>query len=380
MLRRLMRRAIVQGRRIGIEQGFLPRFADVVRELMGSAYPELHEQRDDDRDVAAHRGGGVQPDARAGHAAARRRDRPGARRGRGGHRRRPGVPAARHVRLPVRPHARARGRAGPRRRRAGLREPAWTSSARARARARAAATATTRASGSARSRSRPARRRRSRATSGPSRRRRSARSTAENGRVLLKLVESPFYATGGGQVADAGVVECEDGDCRARVVDVVRVGDDQALVLEPERGELHEGERVVARVDPAHRRPTAVQPHRDAPAARGAARAARGARAPGRLLRRPGQAALRLHPRPAGQRRTSCATSRTRSTRGSSPTTPCARSRPRSTRPRRSAPPRCSARSTATSCGWSRSATAPGRASCAAARTCARPRRSACSR
>jgi alanyl-tRNA synthetase len=79
----------------------------------------------------------------------------------------------------------------------------------------------------------------------------------EDGRILAKLVESPFYATGGGQVADAGVVECESGDCRALVVDVVRVGDDQALVLEPERGELHEGERVIARVDPAHRRPTA---------------------------------------------------------------------------------------------------------------------------
>src|SRR5215218_7654423 len=80
---------------------------------------------------------------------------------------------------------------------------------------------------------------------------------SEDGKVLLKLVESPFYATGGGQVADAGMVECEDGDCRARVVDVVRLGDDQALVLEPELGELREGERVVARVDPAHRRPTA---------------------------------------------------------------------------------------------------------------------------
>ena len=76
--------------------------------------------------------------------------------------------------------------------------------------------------------------------------------------MLLKLVESPFYATGGGQVADAGVVECADGDCRARVVDVVRLGDDQALVLEPEQGELQPGERVVARVDPAHRRPTAA--------------------------------------------------------------------------------------------------------------------------
>jgi alanyl-tRNA synthetase len=71
--------------------------------------------------------------------------------------------------------------------------------------------------------------------------------------VLAKLVESPFYATGGGQVHDDGLVECAHGDCRARVVDVVRLGDDQALVLEPIEGELHEGERVIARVDPARR-------------------------------------------------------------------------------------------------------------------------------
>src|ERR1700742_2030482 len=44
VLRRLMRRAIVQGRRIGIAPGFLPRYAERVREVMGSAYPELHEQ------------------------------------------------------------------------------------------------------------------------------------------------------------------------------------------------------------------------------------------------------------------------------------------------------------------------------------------------
>ena len=74
--------------------------------------------------------------------------------------------------------------------------------------------------------------------------------------MLAKLVESPFYATGGGQVHDSGVVECEDGDCRARVVDVVRLGDDQALVLESELGELREGERVLARVDRAARRAT----------------------------------------------------------------------------------------------------------------------------
>jgi alanyl-tRNA synthetase len=78
----------------------------------------------------------------------------------------------------------------------------------------------------------------------------------ENGRLLVKLVESPFYAEGGGQVSDAGVIECESGGCRARVADVIRLGDDQAVVLELERGELSEGERVVARVDARTRRAT----------------------------------------------------------------------------------------------------------------------------
>src|ERR671934_1423595 len=41
ILRRVMRRAIQQGHRIGIEPGFLPRFVDVVIETMGAAYPEL---------------------------------------------------------------------------------------------------------------------------------------------------------------------------------------------------------------------------------------------------------------------------------------------------------------------------------------------------
>ena len=58
--------------------------------------------------------------------------------------------------------------------------------------------------------------------------------------------------------------------------------------------------------------------------------------------------------------------------------TPCARSTRRATRPRSWARWRCSARSTATRCGWSRSRTS--RASCAAARTCRRPPRSASSR
>jgi alanyl-tRNA synthetase len=76
-------------------------------------------------------------------------------------------------------------------------------------------------------------------------------AVADDGRVLVKLVESPFYATGGGQIADSGYVECADGDCRALVDDVLRIGDDQVLALVPERGTLTVGERVHAQVDRA---------------------------------------------------------------------------------------------------------------------------------
>ncbi len=68
-------------------------------------------------------------------------------------------------------------------------------------------------------------------------------------RYLVKLAESPFYAAGGGQVADQGTIECEDGDCRARVEDVFRLGEDQVLAVVLESGELKQDERVLARVD-----------------------------------------------------------------------------------------------------------------------------------
>ncbi|MGA9876687.1 MAG: alanine--tRNA ligase, partial [Solirubrobacteraceae bacterium] len=44
VLRRVMRRAIQQGRGLDMEPGFLGRYAEVVRELMGGVYPELGEQ------------------------------------------------------------------------------------------------------------------------------------------------------------------------------------------------------------------------------------------------------------------------------------------------------------------------------------------------
>ena len=145
---------------------------------------------------------------------------------------------------------------------------------------------------------RRASRRASSATRRPSRRRRSARSSAGDGRVLVKLADSPFYAAGGGQVSDVGVIECADGDCRARVADVVRLGDDQALVRGARGGRAaRRASACIARVDRADAPRDRVQPHRHAPAARGAARAARHPRAPGGLLRRPRQAALRLQPR-----------------------------------------------------------------------------------
>jgi alanyl-tRNA synthetase len=77
--------------------------------------------------------------------------------------------------------------------------------------------------------------------------------SAADGRLLVKLVDSPFYATGGGQVHDPGVVECERAGCRAEVTDVLRFGEDQVLVVRMQEGELAPGERVVARVDAAHR-------------------------------------------------------------------------------------------------------------------------------
>ena len=77
----------------------------------------------------------------------------------------------------------------------------------------------------------------------------------EDGRTYLKLAESPFYAAGGGQVSDLGTLTAEDGGSPVHVADVVRAGDDQALVIDS--GTLQAGQRVVATVDRGARHATA---------------------------------------------------------------------------------------------------------------------------
>jgi alanyl-tRNA synthetase len=66
-----------------------------------------------------------------------------------------------------------------------------------------------------------------------------------DGSFLAKLEESPFYAEGGGQVADSGVLRF--GGEEVAVTDVYRLGEDQALRLEAEPRAARQVEAVVDR-------------------------------------------------------------------------------------------------------------------------------------
>lgn len=77
----------------------------------------------------------------------------------------------------------------------------------------------------------------------------------DEARFLVKLEESPFYAEGGGQVADSGSLRWQGGS--ARVEDVYRLGDDQALSVALVDGDPPEsGTRVETQVERAARHAT----------------------------------------------------------------------------------------------------------------------------
>jgi alanyl-tRNA synthetase len=71
---------------------------------------------------------------------------------------------------------------------------------------------------------------------------------------LAKLRESPFYPAGGGQVSDTGWIESEDGSRRAELREAYRFDDDQVLLFDGSG--FAEGERVRAVVPWAVRFPT----------------------------------------------------------------------------------------------------------------------------
>jgi alanyl-tRNA synthetase len=256
VLRRIMRRAIQRGRALDLEPGFLERYADVVRELMGNQYPELGEQRDTiDRWLKAEREGFSRTLDQGMRRLEELLDRAlesGAE----------GISSQDAFMLhdtygfPIDMTREIAGERG-----LGVDEEGFESLMnQQRERSRAPADG-----------GRDAAELRDRALSLATQAgfqtdfvgyQTTEQDTtvgvvqSENGHLLAKLVESPFYATGGGQVADTGYVSCAEGDCLARVKDVLRVGDDQVVALVPERGSLSAGERVRAHVDRAARHAT----------------------------------------------------------------------------------------------------------------------------
>ncbi len=257
VLRRLTRRAMNQGRRIGIESAsFLTQYADVVREQMGNAYPEILDQRSS---IDMWLGREEEAFGRTIESGQKlledmiERARSDGQEGIGADNAfllhdTYGFPfeltseiAAEHglgtdaqgfEELMGEQRARARAGAG-RGGRDDLRE---------RAAAFAGAAAPTAFTGYG------------------AREQATEVVAAQNG--FVKLAESPFYAEGGGQVSDTGILEIvasgddpatPPGDAPAApVTGVVRVGDDQVVMVQ---GEVPVGARVVARVG-EDRRPT----------------------------------------------------------------------------------------------------------------------------
>jgi alanyl-tRNA synthetase len=251
VLRRLMRRAIVQGHRLGIQGEFLPKYVDVVIETMGNAYPELHRERDTImRWVRAEEQGfgrtletglsmldELLPVGEvSGEDAFRLHDTFG-------------FPIDLTIEI------------------AGEREVpvdiAGFDALMEEQRVRSSAGAGTQERVGAKQE--VIRRLSEEPTEFTGYEHLEERTTVsglleQGGRTFVKLASSPFYAQGGGQVSDTGTIEREDGSAQAAVAEVLRAGEDQAIVVEVHDGALPlaAGERVVARVDRSTRHATAA--------------------------------------------------------------------------------------------------------------------------
>ncbi|WP_245604188.1 alanine--tRNA ligase [Patulibacter minatonensis] len=252
VLRRLMRRAVVQGRRIGIEGEFLGRYLDAVVDVMGAAYPELVERREEIRTwvTAEEQGFGrtltaglklleglLEAGTVSGADAFLLHDTHG-------------FPVELTVEL------------------AEEREIAWTGQdefdrlmADQRDRSKAGSRRGDHGGASAGSIA---------SLVAPTPTEFTGYAALEqhttvagilerDGKTYLKLAESPFYPEGGGQVSDGGTIVLEDGSEAATVVGLVRAGDDQAILVQPADGvgdgrlsadvAFRSGQAVVARVD-----------------------------------------------------------------------------------------------------------------------------------
>ena len=80
--------------------------------------------------------------------------------------------------------------------------------------------------------------------------------TLADGRVLIALRESPFYAEMGGQTADTGRIESEDG--QAAVEDVQQQGQVQVVVAQLLTGQIEAGTRVKAALSSSYRHDVAT--------------------------------------------------------------------------------------------------------------------------
>ncbi|HEY7932915.1 MAG TPA: alanine--tRNA ligase, partial [Solirubrobacteraceae bacterium] len=257
VLRRLMRRAILQGRRLGMPAGFLLRYAEVITELMGSTYPELSEQhaaittwlRSEEQSFGHTLQQGtkllgelIDGALATGAQAIAARD---------------AFTLHDTYGFPLELTSELAGEHGLEVELEGFSRLMDAQ----RARARAAAPTTAGGSSDLRERAQQFAVRAAAPTRFVGYETEEQLTTVQalerdGERYLIKLADSPFYPAGGGQISDLGTIECQAGDCRASVSEVYRLGDDQALAVRIDEGDLKPDSQILARVDHMARRAT----------------------------------------------------------------------------------------------------------------------------